>query len=143
MWFNASILEAVNAGTERLPCWAVSLRVKAVVLFGNDLRVHDHRPLWEAAQRGPLIPLYVHGRSAIGAQQAAFVGQSLQSLRVALAGLGQPLLVRSGPLEQALSTLHAAHSFRVLHYHIDPYANDSAALQAWAQAHQVPFCLCF
>ena len=30
-----------------------------VVWFKRDLRVVDHAPLLEAAQRGPVLPLYV------------------------------------------------------------------------------------
>ena len=30
-----------------------------LVWFKRDLRIHDHVPLREAAQRGPVLPLYI------------------------------------------------------------------------------------
>ena len=68
-----------------------------LVWFKRDLRLHDHAALWEAAQRGPVLPLYVVEPSVINApdysaRHWAFVRQALLSLRDGLAQLGQPLV---------------------------------------------------
>jgi len=72
-----------------------------VVWFKRDLRVNDHRPLWAAAKRGPVLPLFIAEPSIIGADDYSaahwrFVRTSLAELRGRLAGLGQPLVVRTG-----------------------------------------------
>ena len=72
-----------------------------IVWFKRDLRMHDHRPLQQAAERGPVLPLYVVEpelwRQPDGSErQWLFCRESLLDLRQALAGLGQPLVVRSG-----------------------------------------------
>ncbi|MFM8675254.1 MAG: deoxyribodipyrimidine photo-lyase, partial [Vulcanococcus sp.] len=72
-----------------------------VVWFKRDLRVVDHAPLLEAAQRGPVLPLYVvepelWQQPDASARQWAFAREGLEELRLALAALGQPLVVRCG-----------------------------------------------
>jgi deoxyribodipyrimidine photo-lyase len=72
-----------------------------VVWYKRDLRVHDHRPLVEAARRGPVLPLYIVEPSVVGADDFSaahwqFLRDSLAALRAALAERGQPLVVREG-----------------------------------------------
>ena len=69
-----------------------------LVWFKRDLRVHDHRPLWEAAQRGPVLPLYIvvphrlYAADFDPAHCGPFIQTSLLELRDNLARLGQPLV---------------------------------------------------
>ena len=42
-----------------------------VVWFKRDLRVRDHAPLWHAAQRGPVLGLYVYEPELLAAERAA------------------------------------------------------------------------
>jgi len=84
-----------------------------VVWFKRDLRVRDHRPLYEAARRGPVLGLYVYEPSLWSAEDAhaghlAFVNQSLDALSEALAARGGRLLRLVGELPDALDRLHAA-----------------------------------
>ncbi|MBL8187068.1 MAG: deoxyribodipyrimidine photo-lyase [Acidobacteria bacterium] len=72
-----------------------------LVWFKRDLRAHDHRPLVEAARRGPVLPLYIAEPSLMhapdfDASHWTFIAESLHELRATLAALGQPLVVRVG-----------------------------------------------
>lgn len=72
-----------------------------LVWFKRDLRVRDHRPLYEAAQRGAVLPLYIIEPSLVHAPDFApshwtFLQDCLRELRAELAKLGQPLIVRVG-----------------------------------------------
>ena len=78
-----------------------------IVWFKRDLRVDDHRPLLEAAERGPVLPLYVvepelWQQPDASERQWLFCRESLIELRQALAALGQPLVLRSGDVVQVL-----------------------------------------
>jgi len=81
-----------------------------LVWFKRDLRIVDHRPLTEAAVRGPVLPLYVAEpdlwRQADSAgRHWAMIREGLTELRRELAGLGQPLVVRVGEWPQVLESL--------------------------------------
>ena len=78
-----------------------------LVWFKRDLRVVDHRPLMQAAERGPVLPLYVvepelWQQPDASERQWLFCRESLLELREALAALGQPLVVRSGDVVEVL-----------------------------------------
>ena len=78
-----------------------------VVWFKRDLRVVDHRPLVQAIERGPALPLYVvepelWQQPDVSERQWLFCREALLELRQALTGLGQPLVVRSGDVVQVL-----------------------------------------
>ena len=81
-----------------------------VVWFKRDLRVDDHAPLREAAQRGPVLPLYVVEPPLLVQQDADprhwwIAREALVALREALAALGQPLVVRVGDPVAVLGAL--------------------------------------
>jgi len=64
-----------------------------IVWFKRDLRVEDHRALAHAAQRGPVLPLYIAepdfwAQPDSSARQWAFVEESLGELQQALERLG-------------------------------------------------------
>jgi deoxyribodipyrimidine photo-lyase len=78
-----------------------------LVWFKRDLRVIDHVPLSQAAERGPVLPLYVVERELWEQPDAAdrhwaFIAESLLELREALAALGEPLIVRVGEITGVL-----------------------------------------
>jgi deoxyribodipyrimidine photo-lyase len=80
------------------------------VWFKRDLRTRDHQPLVAAAERGPVMPLYIVEPDLwqlpdMAAQHWEFIRESLVELRNALADLGAPLIVRTGDAVQVLSAL--------------------------------------
>jgi deoxyribodipyrimidine photo-lyase len=93
-----------------------------VVWFKRDLRVQDHRPLVEAAKRGPVLCLYVYepellGSPELGALHYTFIHESLVELRKNLRRLGADLTVRRGSLPDVLDALHRDHSITALYSH--------------------------
>lgn len=80
-----------------------------IVWFKRDLRIVDHRPLFEASQKGPLVPLYIiepelWAEPDMSERQYLFLSESLAELDAELLKLGQRLVVRVG---QAVSVLES------------------------------------
>ena len=74
---------------------------RTVVWFRRDLRVVDHEPLYRAARRGLVIPVFVFDRALLhhpetGAARIAFMLECLNSLDRDLQQLGGRLILRSG-----------------------------------------------
>ncbi|CUH50733.1 FAD-binding domain-containing protein [Shimia marina] len=95
-----------------------------IVWFKRDLRVQDNAALWQAAQRGPLIPLYVvepdyWQQPDASARQWDFVAESLAELRQNLHSCGQPLVLRMGDMETVLQDLHNRHGLTDLWSHAE------------------------
>jgi deoxyribodipyrimidine photo-lyase len=93
-----------------------------VVWFKRDLRSEDHAALTAAAARGPTLPLYVvepelWSQPDASGRQWAFVRESLQALREALAQLGLPLVVRSGDVVAIFARLQRQHGIAAIHAH--------------------------
>ncbi|KJZ17116.1 FAD-binding domain-containing protein [Loktanella sp. S4079] len=81
-----------------------------IVWFKRDLRVTDHRALAMAAEVGPVLPLYIvepelWRQPDASYRQWAFVAETLSELRVDLARIGQPLVIRSGTAIDVLTEL--------------------------------------
>ncbi len=115
-----------------------------VVWFKRDLRTADHRPLYEAAARGPVLPLYIIEPELIHAPDFSaahwdFLAQSLVSLRERLAALGSPLVVREGEATAVISQFPIAR----LWAHEETgngisYARDRR-VRRWAREQGIPF----
>ncbi|MHB2167468.1 FAD-binding domain-containing protein [Alsobacter sp. R-9] len=93
-----------------------------VVWFKRDLRTVDHRPLLEASRAGPVIPLYVvepgYWRLPdTSRRQWLAIRPALEELRDRLAGLGLPLVVRTGEAVAVLRELHERHALTRLLAH--------------------------
>ena len=119
-----------------------------VVWFKRDLRVEDHRPLSLAARSGAVLPLYVvepdlwQGADMSG-RQWAFISESLQELRTALAELGQPLVIRTGSVTAILDDIHREFGIAGLWSHQETgnawtFERDKA-VAAWCRANSVPW----
>jgi deoxyribodipyrimidine photo-lyase len=81
-----------------------------IVWFKRDLRVHDHAVLAAAAERGPVLPLFIvepelWRQPDYAGRHWAFAAECLVELRERLAALGQPLIVRVGEVIPVLSAL--------------------------------------
>jgi deoxyribodipyrimidine photo-lyase len=119
-----------------------------VVLFKRDLRVHDHRPLREAARCGPVLPLYVvepelWAQSDASARQWAFCSEALADLQADLARLGAPLVLRVGEVIGVLSHLQSHLPLAALWSHEETgngwtYARDRA-LARWCRGQGIPW----
>ncbi|MEL6151848.1 MAG: FAD-binding domain-containing protein, partial [Chloroflexota bacterium] len=114
-----------------------------LVWFKRDLRVSDHKPLYEAAQRGPVLPLYIVEPSVQAApdydpRHYEFIRASLLELREKLAELGAPLVVRVGEAVPVLQQIHDEYGIGAIWAHEETgnaltYARDIAVKQ-WARS---------
>ena len=119
-----------------------------IVLFKRDLRVHDHRPLREAAARGNVLPLVVvepelWAQPDASARQWAFYAESLLELQRELTRLGAPLLLRVGEMVPVLSALGDHVGIGGLWSHEETgngwtYARDRA-LASWCRERGIPW----
>ena len=118
-----------------------------LVWYKRDLRVRDHRPLAEAARRGPVLPLYVAEPDiAAGADMAprhwALVAQGVRALRGALAQRGQPLVVRCGRLPDVFEALlQQVGPFRIWTHQETGNRRTfdrDRRVRSWARAHRIP-----
>ena len=117
-----------------------------VVWFKRDLRIHDHRPLTEAAKRGPVLPLYVvepdlWRQPDASARHWQFIEQCIRDLEAALGRLGQPLLVRVGSVVDQLEKIRQSHGIAALWSHMETgnawtFARDKS-VAAWSREHGV------
>lgn len=88
----------------------------SLVWFKRDLRVVDHPALALAAAQGAVLPLFIvepefWAQPDASARQWDFVAECLADLRVDLAALGQPLILRVGDAVEVLARLRAVHRF--------------------------------
>ena len=119
-----------------------------VVWFKRDLRAVDHLPLLEASRRGPVLPLYVAepqlwAQADASARQWQFLAESLQELRLELAALGQPLLVRVGEMLPLLERLRRRVAIAGLWSHEETgngwtFQRD-LQVGAWCRQHGIPW----
>lgn len=85
-----------------------------VLLFRDDLRVHDNPVLAEASE-DELVPVYVfddrdydetrYGTKKCGGERARFVREAVEDLRSSVRGLGGDLAVRRGRTEEVVGGL--------------------------------------
>ncbi len=116
--------------------------MNVLVWFKRDLRAHDHPALTLAAGLGPVLPIYIvepelWSLPDASARQWAFVAESLADLRITLAALGAPLVVRSGDAVEVLDRLcHRYQITRILSHeetgNLASYARDRK-VAAWAR----------
>jgi deoxyribodipyrimidine photo-lyase len=117
-----------------------------IVWFKRDLRIQDHRPLADAARRGPVLPLFViepdfwHQPDA-AARHWLFVAESLRELASALGQLGQPLVVRIGNVVDVLETIRRSQGVAGLWSHEETgnawtFTRDKIVAD-WARTHGV------
>ena len=119
-----------------------------LIWFKKDLRTQDHRPLYEAAKRGPSVCLYIYEPELIHSEEfdtshLEFINQSLVELDQALRALGGCLILRVGEVINVLSELHRDHPIEALWSHEETgngvtYARD-IRVKDWTQANQIPW----
>lgn len=119
-----------------------------IVWFKRDLRIEDHRALALAAQRGPVLPLYIAepdlwAQPDASARQWAFVEESISELQQALARLGQPLCIMMGDAVAIFKEIHAQYGIASLWSHEETgngwtFARD-LAVAAWTREAGIPW----
>ncbi len=120
----------------------------SIVWFKRDLRVVDHAALHAAAQRGPVLCLYVIEPSVWAHPDAAhqhylFLLESLRDLDADLRRLGGQLHVVAGELVASLARLMIANPFDAIYAH-EETGNDitykrDLAVGAWCKLNNVEF----
>ncbi|MFM6197410.1 MAG: DASH family cryptochrome [Planktothrix sp.] len=89
---------------------------QVLIWYRNDLRVHDHEPLFSALKsKAKVIPLYcfdprqfgitAYGFPKTGAFRAQFLLESVEDLRQSLKQLGSDLIIRVGKPETIIPEL--------------------------------------
>lgn len=83
---------------------------RTIVWFRRDLRISDHLPLYRAARRGAVIPVFVFDRALLhhpetASARVAFMIESLVALDQDLRQQGGRLIVRSGDPVEVLPRL--------------------------------------
>jgi len=119
-----------------------------IVWFKRDLRIADHRPLAEAARRGPVLPLYVAEPAWLrgpdmAARHWSFIAECLAELQEALGALGQPLVIRVGDVVEVLEEIASRRPVAGLWSHEETgngwtFERDRR-VAAWARATGVPW----
>ena len=121
---------------------------RALVWFKRDLRVHDHAALAAAQAHGDALSLFVIEPQWLqspecDASHVDFLLGCLSELRVALAQLGMPLLVRVGSAVQVLAQIHQEVKFTHLMSHEETGPGWSFArdiqVAAWCKSTSVPW----
>ncbi len=84
--------------------------VRTLVWFRRDLRVHDHAPLYRAARRGAVIPVFIFDSALLhhpetGSARVQFMLSCLRSLDQDLHQRGGRLILKSGDPAQVLPQL--------------------------------------
>lgn len=95
-----------------------------IVWFRRDLRLCDHAPLFRAARRGAVIPVFVFDRSLLhhpetAVARVAFMLECLHALDGELRERGGRLIVRSGDPVQVLPQLLRETQAEGIYAHID------------------------
>jgi deoxyribodipyrimidine photo-lyase len=119
-----------------------------LVWFKRDLRLEDHRPLVQAQEAGPVLPLYIvepelWRQPDVSARQWEFCRESLMDLRRATEALGQPLVVRCGDAVEVLERARQQLGAVALWSHEETgnswtYARDRR-VAAWARDQGIPW----
>ena len=120
----------------------------SLVWLKRDLRVVDHAALHAAAQRGPVLCLYVIEPSIWSQPDAAlqhyqFLLESLRDLDADLRRLGGQLHVLAGEMIALLARLMIANPFEAIYAH-EETGNDISykrdlAVGAWCKSNNVEF----
>ena len=117
-----------------------------IIWFKRDLRVHDHRPLSEAAKAGFALPLYIIEPSLWQLPDSSrrhwhFIYDSLVDLKRELNQLGNDLIIRIGEAIPVFEQLYRELGKFSLFSHEETgngwtYARD-IQVAAWCQSHQI------
>ena len=117
--------------------------MKVLIWFRNDLRLHDHEPLYDALRMGAqVIPVYCFdprqfGKTAFGFPKtgkfrAKFLIESVADLRNSLQRLGSDLIVSLGKPEEILPILATQAQVEAVYWHEEVTAEETTIEEAVA-----------
>ena len=100
---------------------------KIIIWYRNDLRLHDHEPMYEALkEKAQIIPVYcfddrqfgttAFGFPKTGGYRAQFLLESLADFKSSLQKLGSDLIVRRGYPEKVIPTLAKELNIDAVYY---------------------------
>ncbi len=97
---------------------------RTLVWFRRDLRIYDHEPLYRAARRGAVIPVFIFDRALLqhpetGVARVAFMVDCLRHLDRDLRRLGGRLILRSGDPVEVLPRLVEETQAEGIYCHTD------------------------
>jgi deoxyribodipyrimidine photo-lyase len=97
---------------------------RTVVWFRRDLRIADHEPLYRAARRGEVIPVFIFDRALLhhpetGSARVTFMLACLHALDGDLQAVGGRLILKSGNPAQVLPDLVRATEAEGVYAHTD------------------------
>jgi len=115
-----------------------------LIWYRNDLRVHDHEPLFRATQtQGQIIPFYCFdtrefgktgfGFPKTGSFRAQFLQESVANLRENLRNKGSNLIIRVGQPEIIIPDLVTAFNITDVFYHSEVTAEELRVEKALAK----------
>lgn len=116
-----------------------------LVWYRNDLRLHDHEPMYRALQTsGQVIPIYCFdprqfattsfGFAKTGSFRAQFLLESVINLRLSLRQLGSNLVVRWGFPEQIIPSLAKVYKIDAVYFQAEVTSEEVAVETALAAA---------
>lgn len=119
-----------------------------VVWFKRDLRVDDHAPLANAAQKGPCLCLYVYepeltNSAEYDSSHLQFINESLEELDEELRRIGGRLTYRVGTMVDVLTALHKTTTIEGIWSHQETgnritFDRDLRVLD-WTRTHSIPW----
>lgn len=110
---------------------------RILIWYRNDLRLHDHEPLYQALSKGEqVIPLYCFdprqfghtsfGFPKTGSYRAQFLLESVTDLRQSWRSLGGDLVIRLGKPEDIIPSLVRQLGITDVYYHGDVTSDERA-----------------
>ena len=132
--------EEIRPKVQRTPVQLVWLK--------RDLRLNDHRPIWEVSQSGPAVVLYVFepklwATPEMDRSHFDFIVQSLQDLSSSLAKIGGRLAIRIGELPDVFVDIGLHFDITGLYSHEETgngftYVRDRR-VSKWARQRGIPW----
>ncbi len=119
-----------------------------VVWFKRDLRLDDHRPIWEASQSGQVVALYVFepnlwSMPEMDRSHFDFIVESLNELSFRLESIGGRLAIRVGESPEVFNAIAEKFDITALHSHEETgngftYDRDRRVAR-WARTMGIPW----
>ncbi|HDR7861346.1 cryptochrome/photolyase family protein [Bacillus toyonensis] len=79
---------------------------KIIVMFQKDFRLYDNPALFEAAQSGEVVPVYVHDETfSMGSASKWWLHHAVIDVKKQLEALGSTLIIRKGRTEEEIRSL--------------------------------------